>query len=392
MPALLDISKLPDHACEAGLDAMFKAATGGGDDGVWEPHESPFIRQIIELFTQRGLTQIDAVRRELDEWIAGEMHQPSRRQPTPPGAVGRWTPSEQKLVRLYLQSMDPGKFAPEDWSLLVDYLAQRYLPPEFALQAADWLTAKSVVMGKVEALAGRDLTDEQAEALAMAAPDNIIEAEQMGMNEHQKAVLRYGNTRCAENIVALTDTMRHRIKRVILNHQQAEYSGDKAATAEALQTKLLDEFGTLNRDWRRIALTEAAENSNQGFVGTMPTGATLKRLEQYKGACAFCRRIDGREFSVVAPSKTFKDPQKEIWVGKTNVGRAAAPMKRVAGTLVARDPSEMWWPAAGVQHPHCRGRWIPVRKVNLSGDDDFHAWMAQRLAATKPKRDDDDSD
>lgn len=393
MSQLLDISALPDHACDAGLEAMYKAATGGGgDDGIWNEHESPFIRGMIELFTERGLTQLAAVRKELEQWIAGERHNPSHRVPVQPGHVERWTASELRLVRLYLESLTPAQMTPDDWSMLVDYLAQRYLPSEFALVSGEWMAARSTIMGKIEALVPNMLAAD-AEALAAVAPTTIAEAERVGsLNDYQRAVMRFGRRRCAENIVALTDTMRHRIKRVILNHQEAEFLGDRAATAEALQSKLLDEFGTLNRDWRRIAMTEAAENSNQGFIASLPVGTTVKRLEQYRGACGFCRKMDGREFVVVRPDKKFKDPQKEIWVGKTNVGRSASPMRRVNGALVPRDPSELWWPAAGTFHPHCRGRWITVRKVNLSGDDDFHAWMKQKLEATRPKRGDDDSD
>lgn len=391
--SLLDISKLPDHACDAGLEAMYKAATGGGDGGPgdWPEHESPFIRHLIELFTQRGLTQLEAVRKELDEWISGARHRPVERRPAAPGMVSRWTQQELRLVRLYLSAVPPAELTPEDWSLLIDYLAQRYLPAEFALGAAEWMAAKTTVMGKVEALAN-DLTAREAEHLAMQAPATLRGAAEIGLTPVQEAVMRFARARCAENITSLTDTMRHRIKRVVMTHQEAEFLGDKAATAESLQTKLLDEFGTLNRDWRRIAMTEAAENSLQGFVASVDPGSKVKRLEQYSGACAFCTKINGREFRVVSPDKQFKDPDNEIWVGKTNVGRSASPMRRVNGALVPRTPEEMWWPATGVQHPHCRGRWIPIKETNLSGDDKFHAWMKAKLEATRPKRGGNDSD
>ncbi|HEX5676448.1 MAG TPA: hypothetical protein VFX91_00620 [Alcanivorax sp.] len=369
---------------------MYKAATGGGDGG-WPEHESPFIRRLIELFTERGLTQIDAVRRELDDWIAGNQHQPTERRPAPPGQVERWTAEELRLVRVYLQAVPPSQFTPEDWSMLVDYLAQRYLPRDFALQAADWMAAKTTVMGKVEALAA-DMPAEDAERLALAAPETPGAADALGLNDYQRAVMRYGRQRCAENIQGLTDTLRSRMKRVILDHQEGEFLGDKAKTAESLRTKLLDEFGTLNRDWRRIAMTEAAENSNQGYIAAVGTGAKVKRLEAYDGACGFCRKINGREFAVVSPAKADKDPDTEVWVGKTNIGRSASPMKRVDGELVPREEDELWWPAAGAQHPHCRGRWLTVKETNTAGDDDFQAWMKAKLAATRPKRGDDDEE
>src|SRR3546814_1590399 len=62
----------------------------------------------------------------------------------------KWTPDEQRLARLYLESMPPGQFSLDDWSLLVDYIAQRYLPQDFARTAAEWMATKSVIMGKVQ--------------------------------------------------------------------------------------------------------------------------------------------------------------------------------------------------------------------------------------------------
>lgn len=388
--ALLDISKLTDHACEAGLEAMYKASTsdggGGGDD--WPVHESPFISELIERFTERGLTQIEGVRAELAAWIDGQHHKPTSRAPAAPGMIQRWTVEEQKLVKLYLESLAPSEFSPSDWSLLVDYLGQRYLPPEFAIKSGEWMAAKTVVMGAVEA--SGEVDDNLAPAVAAAAPTTVAAAREVGLTYRQLAILEYGAQRCAENIVDVSTRLRQAIKRTVLNHQEAEMLGDVAATAESLETKLLDNFGTANRDWRRIAMTEAVENSNQGFIASISPGGKVKRMERYEGACAFCRKIDGQEFSVVSPAKKFKDPAKEVWPGKTNVGRSAAPMKRVGGALIPRDPSELWWPAAGVQHPHCRGRWIPVKETNTALDDDFQSWMQRTIDAARPQRSDDE--
>jgi hypothetical protein len=57
-----------------------------------------------------------------------------------------------------------------------------------------------------------------------------------------------------------------------------------------------------------------------------------------------------------------------IWPGKNNVGRSASPKKRVGDVLVDREPDEMWQIPAGLAHPHCRGRWVPVIE-DAPGDD-----------------------
>jgi hypothetical protein len=51
--------------------------------------------------------------------------------------------------------------------------------------------------------------------------------------------------------------------------------------------------------------------------------------------------------------------------------------------LVARTPAELYWPAAGVQHPHCRGRWLalPDESVPPGVDPDFAQWLKKESAA-----------
>ncbi len=95
--------------------------------------------------------------------------------------------------------------------------------------------------------------------------------------------------------------------------------GGAAAPGSALRTRLLDEFAVLNRDWRRISLTESGEVVNQGFIASMKPGSKLKRIEQYANACSFCRKIDGAIVEVVEPSKPLKDPDTMVWLSKTIV-------------------------------------------------------------------------
>jgi hypothetical protein len=68
-----------------------------------------------------------------------------------------------------------------------------------------------------------------------------------------------------------------------------------------------------------------------------------------------------------------------IWAGKSNIGRSASPRKRVGNLLVEREPHEMWWIPAGLAHPHCRGRWLPVMEDQPGDDPDFGAWLRVTL-------------
>jgi hypothetical protein len=205
--------------------------------------------------------------------------------------------------------------------------------------------------------------------------------QQFVLTKAQHSMLDFARVRAAENVRALCESVRHRMRGAVLQHLEHGATADPQGSS--LQTKLLDEFGTLNRDWRRIAITEAGEAQLQGLVASLPYGARVRRVEQYDGACSFCRKIDGVVATVVDPAATEKDPDTQIWVGKNNVGRSASPKKRVGDVLIEREPHEMWQLPAGLAHPNCRGRWVVVDGgADPSDDPEFAAVLDGILRPT----------
>jgi len=380
MTLLLDIGPLSPRQSETALGAIYKAINGHDDDSIWNPHHSPYIRRLIELFTERGLTRLDKVRTELDAWAAGQRH--TGGDPTPrPGMMRRWDPGELQLVKIYLETLPPGEFLLDDWGMVVDYLVQRYLPEDELRSEAEWLATRSGLMGKVQANLDKEPTLAEADTLLAAMPIRLADARrQFRLSPEHEAVINFGWQRAAEAVTALSDNARHKMRGVVMRHEEAKLlSGGAAAPGSSLQTQLLDEFGTLNKDWRRIAVTEAGEIENQGFVASQKPGTKLRRVEQYANACPFCRQIDGTVVEVVEPGAPDKDPDGQIWVGKTNVGRSAAPRKRVGGALVERGDDERWWIPAGTAHPHCRGSWLPEIEFEPGDDPDFADWLRDTL-------------
>lgn len=378
MATLVDLAALSEQRTNAALEFLCKASHDD-DDAIWNPHESPFIRRLIELFTQRGLTRLEGFRKELEKWLAGERHRKDERPPRPPGAMERWSPSELALVRLYLETLPPDQWTLDDHMMLVDWLVQRYLPAGDMRTEAEWLATRAVLMGRVQANMAR-LTAKQADVVLAALPATAAAAaETFVMTPIQRSLMDFANARAAENVRVLADDARHRLRTLIAQDLERKVLGIPSGPDSSLQIKLLDAFGTLNRDWRRIAVTEAGEAANQGLVASLEPGTRLKRIEQYRGACAFCRKIDGRVVEVVAPDEPEKDGETMVWPGKTNIGRSAAPRKRVGGILMAREPHEMWWIPAGTAHPHCRGRWLPAVQDRPGDDPEFGAWLRELL-------------
>lgn len=371
---LIDVSTCCEqHINEAIEDLFLKAASDPPD--IWEPHHSPFVRRLIELFTERGLLRIGKFQEELAKWLNNEFFRSGGKAVTPPGYVERWTPGEAALVKLYLESLPVDQFTADDWMMCIDYLHQKYWPLDQLRAEAEWLAVRASIMGRVQSRMA-EVSEQQADKLLAAVPATIEAAtKRFGMNEAQIAMLQYGRARCTENIVTVADSLRQRVKTVILDYQKGMALNDPTIR-ESLETRLRDRFGVANTDWRRIAVTEAGENQLQGLIASMKPGTRVKRLEQYRNACAFCRKIDGMEFEVVpADQAAGKDPWLYVWPGKTNIGRSAAPRKRVSGMLIDRDPSEMWIPAAGTMHPHCRGTWIELNEPDRAGDPKFTDWM-----------------
>lgn len=377
MAILVDIEPLSPCCTDHALEFMFKAmADGGGfDSSIWNPHENVFIRRIVELFSSRGLLRVEGMQKELDAWLTGEKFAGEKREPHPrPDTWNRLDSSQLDLLRLYLENLPPEEWRADDWSLLVDYLGNKYLPEDALKTDAEWMVGRSVMMGKIQSALGvidEGQADAFLSALTTHAPTSLSDA--------MASIVEYGTARVCENVVDMADNTVHRLKGTILDYRARVAQGDTTATPETLQIKLFDDFSASNRDWRRIAVTEAGELANQGAIASLKPGAKVMRIEAYADACNHCSRLDGKVFTVVSPDKPGKDGETEVWVGKTNVGRSASPRKRTADGLVDRTPSERWWAAAGVQHPHCRGHWEPVETLTSSGDAEFDDWMDRVL-------------
>jgi hypothetical protein len=379
----LDIGALSCDCTDHTLESLAKAISGEGGDGpdIWALHESAFVRSLIELFSSRGLLRLEKVKDELNAWLEGKRHAPGSGAPptSAPLNPARLDADELALVRIYLENIPPAEFGAADWSLLVDYLVGRYMPFDALQTEAEWLAVRSVYMGKIEANVAR-LSVTQADGLLAALPTTLPAAratfEPSPVVQH---VLDYGYARCADNVQAVTESTRHRLKRVIMAHEEQVQLGARPP-AHALQTQLFDEFATLNRDWRRIAVTEVTENANNGVIASLKPGTRVRRIEQYRGACPFCRKINGTVLTVVSPDKRDKDWDTEVWTGKNNLGRSGAKRKRVDDELVERSDEEQWKVPAGAVHPHCRGLWTVLEDARPSDDPKFATWLDAHFA------------
>ena len=126
-----------------------------------------------------------------------------------------------------------------------------------------------------------------------------------------------------------------------------------------LSRRCYDRFADLNRDWRRLALTETAAAVENGKLAAVPEGEAWEAVwVSCARGCHHCQDWNGKTFRVVSPDARVKDGQTMVWTGKTNIGRSSAPTTRDGRK---RGPSELWWPCVPC-HPNCGCQFVMRRR------------------------------
>lgn len=378
-PLLIDIGRLSACCTDSALESIYKSLSDpAGDEGVFAPHHDPYVRAHIEDVTQRGQAILLAIQNELLAVMGGE---PMSRLLKADAPWLRWSEDKFEEIRVHLEQKHARYYTPADWSLLVDWLVQKYLPDGVIHGEAQYLAVRAYLAGRMQAALDPMPPPDVIARVMEAMPLTVVAANQVAtFTGREAAIIGFARARAAELIGDLGDATRHRIKSLIIDHEEQRAMGEPKATVARLQSRMRDEFAILNRDWRRVAITEVARNANEGFILAMPVGAKVRRMEAYTTACPFCRKIHGMVFEVVSPEREDKDGWAHVWPGKTNVGRSSSPRKRDGDKLVERSEEELWWPATGVQHPQCRGTFVRVSDIRPGIDPKFKAWLAQHLA------------
>ena len=388
MTLLIDIGDVPAHHCDACLDDLAKAMSEdphGQPESIWAPIENPLIREHVEDFTRRMQAILAAIQNALAVALTGGP-MIDLQKADPPWL--RWDEGAFEDARTRLESKPTTDYGLADWLLLVDYLIQRYLGDAVIQTEAEYLVVRAAIAGKIQAAMhaqkNRPHAEEAAAAAVMLVPTTFRAVPPKVLTRVEREILLCAQTQAATNIRNVTEQARAKMRTIITEHVQAQVLGQAEGTVERMRSRLFDSFGQLNRDFRRIAVTEAGDACNTGYVAAQAPGTKIRRKEAYRGACPFCRSIDGKVMTVVSPSKARKDGETEVWVGKSNVGRSASPRQREGNRLVERPDDKRWWIAAGVMHPHCRGSWLPVGAASVPGvAPEFVTWMDALIAKAR---------
>lgn len=376
----LNLSNLSSELSNDILEYTYKSlSVNDKTDDLWRPVESVVIRRIVEIISKRGTDRLNSIQSEFLKFAKGSLYNKAKPQPAPMNYEA-WTKNDLDLVKLYLESLPPSQWTVDDYMLSVDYLVHKYLPVSDLAKEAEWMSVRSSIMGKVQANLDKEPTVKQADKVLSKLPSTLTDAfYQFNFSDGAKAALMFGKVRAVENVVSMSGRTRHSMKQVVIQHLESKFLGGPNGKFSNLEQNLSETFATLNRDWRRIAITEAGECMNQGLIANLSYGSKVRRIEMYNGACSFCSKINNLVATVVDPNQKIKDPNTMVWVGKNNIGRSASPNKRVGSMLIKRTPDEMWTVPGGLVHPNCRGRWMIEPQAKTTDDPKFAKWLTDIL-------------
>lgn len=183
-----------------------------------------------------------------------------------------------------------------------------------------------------------------------AAQQSLAQLRSQILSPHEDRQLDFVQEKAFEHCVRMKDTTMHVLSEALLDHLL-----DGKPTL-AFAQRLVADFGTLNRDSRRLAITEVSFARSNGFLSGLADGDQVE-FSAAKDACTHCLKQQGKRFTVRQEEGNW---DTEVWVGKNNVRRRFNRMKR---TGQARSDEEMAKPTIPM-HPNCRCRWIRVLKGN----------------------------
>lgn len=174
-----------------------------------------------------------------------------------------------------------------------------------------------------------------------------------GVTPNVAQAMQYAQANTGIYLQSFTRQLQESVVRTVNNALRANLPPEDTAR------QLWKQFGEFNRDWRMIAVTEAASNANNGFLLGRKVGSYVVGISR-NDACSWClTHMHGRILKVVDPPRPGepRDWDNEIWVGKSNYGRYQHLHEQVSGRT--RFDHELWKPAA-IAHPNCRCRWLPI--------------------------------
>lgn len=286
-------------------------------DKLWTPHDDPQLGRFEDELTAVGSSYLYAVQREvwtdlglpeLPEDVLREAYHtatlPTFAKAAPPsrgeafGRARRFFEGLRGMVRAV---------TPRQVRELAEAITEKWYSEGRIETRAQRQAMKNLLAGKI--YQGAKLPRVR-QANLEAVAQSVVAPDPGGLR-----ALEYARERSGELIRGLKDATRQQVALTVLEYQAAP------STPFELASRLQDRFATLNRDHRRVALTETAMAYGNGFLAGIPVGEFVE-WRAALDCCKHCKKYHGKTFKVVSEPG---DHHTEVWVGKSNFGRSFAP-------------------------------------------------------------------
>lgn len=354
----------------AALEALrgLQSELAGSGARLWRPNPDPVLAELEDALTAAGVAHLGRVLAFLLKALGAEPRPEWLAKALPEADFGGLEP----LLKAALETPWGG------WEEARAHFRSKNVTPEDLMRLARWVTTELVKGAGLKAamqrvalqafLYRRWLAQRQLPSALPRTLGDVPRIAPLGAREARS--LAFVVEHALEEAAAFPERVRQALSRALL---EAAANGEPlpalarrlrdaaAASFEEPPEDLLSvTFWTLNRDWRRLAVTEAARAANHGLLSSLKPGSRV-RWNALPDACGYCKQYDGRVFTVVNADRRDKDGEVEVWAGKSNFGRSPARRKRVNGELLERPPEERYWPTQPA-HPNCRCWWSVVEE------------------------------
>ncbi len=355
---LLDCSHIAAGPMNQTMEFLCKSVE---EAGLWHPHPTDRLLSAMEAVSTTWMSQALQGIQALALHAFGVAGADSLREVLAK-AKTEDVAVKCRALEKKMAGLEPGSLSLDDYLSVIDCWLFRYLPPALAVQKAKRTAIQQYLVG----LARHDTSPTTTEA-AMTVVETLPATVGMGTDHYRLSAFDHARIHVAEATAArhignLTQATRSAMHDIVIRAEQRRLtSGTTTYDPVPLQQHLSDAFGELNRDWRRIAVTETSLNATDGYLSRLKPGEQVKWLA-HPGACRYCESQNGKRFTVVAPDHPRKDPFTQVWVGKSveNIGRSISPRKRLEdGSLANRTAAEMLVPAI-TAHPSCRCLYVAL--------------------------------
>jgi hypothetical protein len=260
----------------------------------------------------------------------------------------------------------------------IDEFVRKYFTDKLP-EAQTWIV-RAFVIGKLietgERIGPRRLIDvEKLPATVKQA------ASDFKLSLRETKALEWSASHGAEHLMNATNDTINRVQRVLFDNIKNRKGVRELR--RALEDEFFNDEKELNRNWKRVAISETNAAFNQGYLAQLKQGDWVVGFS-LPDACDFCATyIDGKIYPVIESGNKSLDYsgldesspeykrlawlwENTVWQNKDNFGRSFSRRKRmvtedgnIEDNLLERKHHELWRVCIPA-HPFCRCRYIRI--------------------------------